>query len=55
MFFFQEKKLIYSYLHSIKDLIQIHDAALRKLIDFMKYEYREANDVLYWYENIQCD
>ena len=30
-------------------MIQIHDTALRKLIVLMRHEYRDDNDILYWY------
>lgn len=44
---FQDIQVIYHYLQGLEPFASYHDSALRTLSKTVRYEWHEANDVLY--------
>ena len=45
---FQDLDIIYAFLHGMEALSCLREPALRGICRSVRFEYHDANDILYW-------
>lgn len=46
--YLQDVDIIYAYMHGMESLCSLREAALRGICKSVRYEFHDANDILYW-------